>query len=327
MKKLRILLLFLCLAYLLAFGQAAACSARDGLLLWYHSVLPVLFPFMFLCSLFLRLNLFESLPRFFYAPICRLFGCSPHGAFAVITGFLCGFPMGAKITSDLYEQQKISRTEAKFLYGFVNNLSPGFILSYIAVQQLGDAALGFALLVPILGSAMLYGILTSIFFRHSAKLSAQTVTALHSAKDSQNDSPVPDKTPSFFLTLDQCLYHTIQNVVKLGGYITLFCMLVDAFTNLFPASEQHSPLLLLFSCIEITNGVRMIAASCLPFLFKYLCITAVSAFGGLSALMQTLSLTDMDRDLLFYYIKSRVLTTLLAVCIAVCSVLFRFFFL
>lgn len=323
MKKLHILPLLLCLLYLLAFPQTAAQSARDGLLLWYHSVLPVLFPFMFLCSLFLCLNLSESLPGCFYRPICRLFGCSPHGAFAVIIGFLCGFPMGVKITADLYEQHKISRAEAKFLYGFVNNLSPGFVLSYIAAQQLNNVSLAPVLLIPIFGSALLYGSITSISFRRSSNIFCQTVSSSHHAD--QNASADNTLPTSFFLLLDQCLYRTIQNIVKLGGYIMLFYMLVSAFTNLFPAFEQQMPLLLLFSCVEITNGIRMIAVSHLPFFVKYLCISALSAFGGFSALAQTLSLSDMDRDLLFYYIKSRVLTTLLALCIAACSVLFCFF--
>lgn len=339
MKKRYLLPTLLCFLYLLLFPKNAVNSARDGLLLWYNSVLPVLFPFMLLCSLILRLNLLESLPSAFYKPICRLFGCSCYGAFAVLVGFLCGFPMGAKITGDLLRQNKISRTEAKFLYGFVNNLSPGFILSYIAAEQLGDASLGLSLLVPILGSAILYGLLSSIWFRrtnytqHTLSESRQHTSDRSTFHAASADS-APENTflhttsdNSFFLTLDDCIYDTIRSTVKLGAYITLFCILVGAFTCLLPDAAAHLPSLLLLSCIEVTNGVRMIARASLSFPVRYIVISAIAAFGGLSALAQSIGISGMDRELLFSYIKSRVITTLLSICIAACSVLFSVFFL
>lgn len=353
MKKRILIPALLCFLYLFLFPKNAISSARDGLVLWYQSVLPVLFPFMLLCSLILQLNLLDFLPPGFYQPICRLFGCSHYGAFAMFSGFFCGFPMGAKITGDLLRQNKISRTEAKFLYGFVNNLSPGFILSYIAAEQLGDASLGFSLLVPVLGSAILYGLLSSIWFRYK-NFRQQVLSDSHQSAGNESvfraafaDS-APEKTyrpassdcsaseassmhttsdSSFFLTLDDCIYDTIRSTVKLGAYITLFSILVGAFIRLLPQALSSFPSLLLLSCIEVTNGVRMLADSVLSFPVKYISICAIAAFGGLSALFQSIGISGLDHELLFYYIKSRVIITLLAICIAACSVLFSFFFL
>lgn len=327
MKKISFLLLLLCFVYLLLFPETAVSSARDGLLLWYQNVLPVLFPFMLLCSLSLHLDLLDSLPSPCFRPICRLFHCSSFGAFAIITGFLCGFPMGAKITSDLYAQNKISRTEAKFLYGFVNNLSPGFLLSYIAMQQLSDASAGLTLLIPVLGGAVLYGILSSFLLRKNPKETTGLLTASdpeHSAAGSVSAASDPVSF-AFFPAFDHCLSDTIHNIVKLGAYIMIFCMIVHGAVRLFPQSICHLPSLLFFSSIEITNGVHMIAASSFSYPVKYLSLTAASAFGGLSALAQTITVSGMDRELLFYYIKSRVMITLLSLCIAACSLLFCVF--
>ena len=69
--------------YLLVFPLPALESARHGLLLWYHSVVPVLFPFMLLGNFALRTGLIYPLTALFYRPLHLLFGCSQAGCFAV----------------------------------------------------------------------------------------------------------------------------------------------------------------------------------------------------------------------------------------------------
>ena len=141
--------------YLLAFPLPALESARHGLLLWYHSVVPVLFPFMLLGNFALRTGLIYPLTALFYRPLHLLFGCSQAGCFAVLAGFLCGFPVGAKITSDLAAQNLISADEETFLLGFCNNLSPAFLLSYLAAAQLDAPKLGPVFLGTVLGASFL----------------------------------------------------------------------------------------------------------------------------------------------------------------------------
>lgn len=317
MKKISALLFSVFFLYLLISPEDAACFAREGLLLWYHSVLPVLFPFMLLCSLILQLGLLDLLPDFICRPFEALFGCSRCGAFTIIAGFFCGFPMGAKLTSDLLEHKKISRREAYFLYGFVNNLSPGFILSYLAADQFGDASLGILFLVNILGSALLYGLLTSISFRKkNAGAEAQTFSRISSSGQTQEN---------FFAVVDNCIYDSIRSAVKLGAYIMIFCILSGIFTKLLPVSRP--PALLAASCLEVTNGIHLVSGSALAFPVKFILASAVGAFGGLSALAQTAGIAKMDRALFFHYIKSRVVSTLLSVFMAVCQILFSFFFL
>lgn len=70
--------------------------------------------------------------------LCPLLGTSYYGTFAVLTGFLCGYPMGAKTTSDLLNVNKISRSEASYLLSFCNNTSPAFILSYVVAQNMKE---------------------------------------------------------------------------------------------------------------------------------------------------------------------------------------------
>lgn len=305
---------FLLLLYLLLFPAQALSNARAGLLLWYHSVLPVLFPFMLLSGLLIRFNLLQRVLPTLSRPFRFLFGCSQYGAFAILVGFLCGFPMGAKITHDLLEQKKISRQEAYILYGFVNNLSPSFILSFLAADQMQHASLGGLFLCNILGSALLYGFLSSGSLRRCN---------LNQPDLQPHDIPAPVSVPDIqeiFRQIDECIYDTVQNAVRLGAYIVMFALLLGAVSLLLPMENPAA--LLSASCIEVSNGIHLLASSSLPFHAKYLLISTLGAFGGLSALAQSASIASMDKKLLTHYIKSRVKITLLSAILAIASILF-----
>ncbi|MCD8338181.1 MAG: hypothetical protein LUD18_13120 [Lachnospiraceae bacterium] len=301
MSKKSLLLILLFFGYLLFCPQAALNSAREGLLLWYHSVLPVLFPFFVLSNLALRLISAEDMPKAVTRPFIRLFGCSAYGAFVIPAGFLCGLPVGAKLTGDLYRDGKITREEAKHLSGFSNNLSPAFIFSYLAAEQmcLPEQAGWFAL--QILGAALLYGWMQARPGRTRQR------------PECPQKSPKREKMS--FTLLDDCIYGAMESALRLGAYILLFAILSGAIWQAAPVSNPA--VLLLASGIEATNGIRLLAASSLPECGKYVAVSALAAFGGLSALAQSAGIAHMDQDMLFYYIKSRVIITLLTILISI----------
>lgn len=180
--------------YLLGMPQQALSSVRHGLLLWYHSVVPTLFPFLLLTNLLLRLQLIDPLLPLLQRPFSFLFHCSGHGAFAILCGFTSGFPMGAKITRTLLDEKKLSYEEACHLIGFVNNPGPAFLLAYVAADQWQHPKLGLMLLGNVYGSALLYGILSSFRLRRDRTLSPKNATSL-SAPDQPNTSPVNPNPP------------------------------------------------------------------------------------------------------------------------------------
>ena len=95
-----------------------------------------LLPYMVLINILIRTPALHWICHITSPFLCPLLGTSYYGTFAVLTGFLCGYPMGAKTASDLLDAQKISRSEASYLLSFCNNTSPAFILSYVVIQNL-----------------------------------------------------------------------------------------------------------------------------------------------------------------------------------------------
>ena len=154
-------LLILCFIVMLLFSSSVFEGAKSGLLLWFLTVLPTLFPFLLISRLLLDSCACSLLNKFLGAPISRLFGISSQGSFAVIVGFLCGYPMGAKITADLLLTGQITKSEASYLLSFCNNTSPAFLISYIVLGYFHDSRF-------ILPSVLiLYGtpVILSFFFR------------------------------------------------------------------------------------------------------------------------------------------------------------------
>ena len=68
-------------------------GARSGLLLWFHTVLPTLLPFM-LCSS--AIVAFGAVPAITcpLAPLFSRLSLSENGSYALMAGILCGYPMG-----------------------------------------------------------------------------------------------------------------------------------------------------------------------------------------------------------------------------------------
>lgn len=293
--------LFMCL---LCFPRTAASAALDGLLLWYHSVFPVLFPFLFLSSLLIRILNPDELPKVLTAPFMRLFGCSAYGVFVIFAGFLCGFPVGARLSSELYQQKKITREEMCALQGFANNLSPGFILSYLSAEQMKCSGKGGWFLFQILGAALLVGIADAGWKNHR-KVSVPQAESL------KNDTK---SEPLSFAVIDDCIYGAMNSALHLCAYIMLFAVLTGILTHVFPIANPA--VLLLTAGIEVTNGIHMIAESALPYAAKYIAVSALAAFGGWSALAQSAGIAGMDSELLLHYIKSRVKITLLAILLS-----------
>lgn len=295
-KKFVPILLFICaFLYLLCRPQVVLASVRSGLLLWYHSVVPTLLPFMLLTGLLLRLRLLEPLLPFLQRCLAPVFGCSGYGVFAILCGFTAGFPMGAKLTRTLLDQKKISHKEACHLIGFVNNPSPAFLLSYVAADQWQHPELGILLIGNVFGSALLYGILSSFRFR--------SVRTDPSRSGSVRAAAIHESPQDCFALIDSCIEDAVSATVRIGVYLIVFSMLVDAAASIPLASTPVG--LVLFAALELTNGIHLIAHSTLSFQVQLVLIPALAAFGGCSVIAQSIGIASMDHDMLRSYLKSR----------------------
>lgn len=187
---------------------AEGCTA--GLTLWYQAVLPSLLPFMIVSGLLIHTGLFHFLNSF-YAPLFqRLFRISEEGCYAVLMGFLCGFPMGAKTTADLVRQGHLTREEGTYLLGFCNNVSPAFFMNYICMHALGYHQIPWKIVLLFYALPVCYGILTRPFYHFPYDRNICT----------KKQAPMQRLT---FPMLDACIMDSLQPLPGLADI--LFCFL------------------------------------------------------------------------------------------------------
>lgn len=235
LKGIGIVLLFI---IMLVSPKAVFTGASEGLLLWFQIILPTLFPFLLITNLLLTTGNMHLISSAFGTVLTRIFHVSSNGSFAVVTGFLCGYPMGAKTAADLTVSGYISKKEGQYLLSFCNNSSPVFILNFVVWKTLGNDTL----LVPTLIILMLSPVIVSFFTRKKYRF--QNQKEVHCTKTSWS-----------FQEIDDCIMDSFETLVKVGGYIILFSVLLSLFESLpvyIPALSALLPLL------EVTNGLVLL---------------------------------------------------------------------
>lgn len=266
-----LILLFL---FMLLHPSEVFLGAQTGLLLWFRTVLPTLFPFMVISSLIIHTDTLRQIAKIAGMPFSRFFHVSKVSSFAILAGFLCGYPMGARITADLIETGQITQEEGGYLLSFCNNTSPAFLLSYVLLQHIGIPAFTVPSMVllflsPILCSQLFYICHYKGTFCANVSLKAPA----------RSDKSFP------FVILDDCIMKSIESIVQVGGYIILFSISIECLCSLSVISSWGK--LLCSFALEITNGITLIAASGLPAEMCWLLSITLCSFGGLCAAAQT----------------------------------------
>lgn len=279
------LILTLCI---LSHSALSLTYASLGLELWLQKMVPSLLPFMILSGVMIRLKLTERLAGAVYPVLGSLYRVRKNVVYAMTLGFLCGFPMGARVTADLCERNMLTRREAEYLLAFCNNIGPVYFCSF--VLPLLNRRLVFPYLFGMYGIPLLYG----LFLRYTG------FRDLPAGENGSRKNPPGPSSRGLLTAVNESVQASLQSILLLGGYMILFNLLNLPFHILLGRRPG-----ILAPVLEITGGLSMLGGS-LP-LYSLLALS----FGGLSCIAQTyscISATDLE---LGGYIRHKVILTLL----------------
>ena len=285
---------------MLLFPQPVFKGASSGLLLWFNVILPTLLPFMIVSNLLIGTRAIDAISKVFGPVMCRLFGVTRYGSFAIIAGFLCGYPMGGKVTADLVRKQYITWQEGQYLLSFTNNTSPMFIISYVVWQNLKDTSRTMPALLILILSPILCSFLFRIYYRPGARI------------HSSGCPPLPKAAAASLM--DSCIMNGFETITKVGGYIMLFSILIALLQKL-PLDHFLFSLLLLPS-LEMTNGIPLLCASPLSADACFVLSLALTSFGGWCSVAQIRSMVQGTRLPITPYIIEKLITTLVTSLLA-----------
>ena len=308
MKRKIIIFFYICLLFFLLFHpKEALTGVKNGLGLWLNIMIPTLLPFLILTGALLKTGNIRKLLKpsaFFWK---TFFGLSPAGAYVLILGLLCGYPMGAKLAHDLYIDQQISRREGEYLLTFSCNASPAFIISYLSGILLKNKISAVQMILTFLAADLF----CMLFFRF-------VVYRGHTV-DSVCVNKIKKETyqqDSIGVILDVSIMSGFETITRLGGYILIFSLVFTCIRHYWPLSEQTS--ILFTSPIELTTGLQQIAHSRYSWRFRCISSITLTAFGGLCVMFQTKSVLE-NRLSLFPYVTSKCLNTSLVFLFLVLS--------
>ena len=292
------LLTFLFLALLgciLTHSGLSLYYAGAGLELWFQKMIPSLLPFMILSGVMVRMRLTDKAAMILYPIVRPILKVRKNVCYAMLMGFLCGFPMGARVVDDLYMRQMITKREAEYLLAFCNNIGPVYFCSF--VLPLLGRKLVFPYLFGMYGIPLLYGLV----LRYTVFCDLSVTRELPSAVlVSCEASPEQNFGERLLRECDDAIHASLQNILSLGGYMILYNLL-----NLIPHILLGHPLTVLSPLLEITGGLKMLGDT-MP-LYSLLALS----FGGMSCIAQTYScIGDSDLSISDYILHKVVLTLL-----------------
>ena len=240
-------------------------GASRGLVLWYQTVLPTLLPFMICSKMIVSLGgirLLTAPAAPLLKPVLRL---SDGGCYVLVSGLLCGYPMGARNCGEFVKEGRISASEGRYLLSISNHPSPMFLLGYMAAAADPSIPLGLLLIavyLPVIPIAFLS--------RHVYHVSEGTA-----------------RNPLFQenrLSFDQSLMDCLEVMVKIGGYIMVFSILAEFIGQIRAVPPWARSLLL--GITEITTGIQAVSRT-LAGIPQGMALCWTASFGGLCGLFQT----------------------------------------
>ncbi len=323
MKKIiYLLVLTILVLYILLFPEAAVKAAGGGLVLWYTKMLPTLLPFAILSHIFVTTGILHSITRVLHRILYPVFPVNQACVYPLLAGFLFGFPLGSRITAQLVSEGRMDDRDGIMLFSICNNISPVFISGYILTAALLRPDLsGITLLILYLPPLAYY----AIAIRIAARRDTITFRTASPTKEADASPSVSKTSPSgskasqpgssiSFSVIDAAILNGFETLTKIGGYIMLFAIFSQMISLIpFPTAL---PACLLTGLIEITNGISTISQSPLSFRTKYILIILCTAFGGLSGLAQTASMTKEARFPMWPYLKTKLICTLASTMLA-----------
>ncbi len=268
-----------------------AFSVTNGLKLFFTAVLPGLLPFMFLCKLLTELGVISKLSKPLEKPMKSMFGVGGEGAYAMIISMLSGYPIGSKITADLYEKGKIKENELLKTALISSTSGPIFVIGAVGGAMLNSIKLGAIIYV----SNILAVLTTSLIFHLFGKIKRK-----QKVKVSQTQSPtIEQKKP---LSLYSLAKDTVVSLLIVGFYIALFSLIIDLLTDLkvidffaamlgrtlgFFGIRGVNTAGIMSGIVEMTNGAKQLSSSISPLSVSF--VGFLIAFSGISIITQSLS--------------------------------------
>jgi sporulation integral membrane protein YlbJ len=316
-KFILILSIIFLIVALAVYPEKYSKSTYKGVLLWAVSVMPSLLPYFFLTAILTKTNCLTSVFCKFSKITEKLFRLGGISCYAFFMSVLSGYPVGSKLTADLYQNDLIGKGEASRLSLLCSTSGPLFIIGAVGVSMLNSKVVGFIIYVAHVLSA----VVTALIFRNVYEPPIKSNRLLKS-----------DKSDNL---LYDAVYSSVISVLVVGGFVAVFYVISEILLDfnilypinflidliLKPLSNGGESLGVTLGLIEFTKGAKMLSSLTLTPLTVSL-ISFIITFGGVSVIMQSLAFLKKARVKTSFFVLGKLVQGIVSfiLCFAFCLV-------
>lgn len=257
---------------LLMFPAQSSKGTLQGINLCIETLLPSLFPFMFVSALFSSSvstkNSHNKLDSFFQKILGIDFSCVQ----SLLLAAFGGYPVGAVTVNNLYKKGVLTEKQSQFMIYIAFGSGMGFLVSYTGANLLSSRETGVLLFLSQLITILFMVLLSRIFLR---KLRKQ----IKSEHNDKNHSNIDREEKSLFSLI-------FQSALTAGKSAFSMCLIVVLFSAvsgiILPLLSYNSFLRDNFLALwEVSAGVKNFASSA-PLWF----LGFITGFGGICVHLQ-----------------------------------------
>ncbi|MCJ8014352.1 sporulation integral membrane protein YlbJ [Paenibacillus sp. KQZ6P-2] len=331
------------LLLMILFPGAYLESALRGLAIWWDILFPSLFPFFIISEMMLGFGVVHLLGTLMDPLMKPLFRIPGSGGFVAAMGYVSGYPIGAKLTAKLWEQNMITRDEGERLVAFTTSSDPIFLIGAVSVGFFHDSKIAVILAAAHYGGGFLIGILMRFHGQQKtgsgvsnglgptperAMDSAKKGGRVQSAFAAMHQARMQDGR-SIGEMLRQAVESSLKLIIVVGGLVVFFSVFLELLTQAgvmkslylildkiltavgFPASLSEA---LIGGLFEVTLGARSAgeAAASVPLPYKAAAAAFILSWGGLSVHAQIASILHATNLRYLPFMIARLIHAILA---------------
>ena len=263
----------------------------EGTKLFFYSVFPSLFPFLVIVNLIFTFGGVEIYSRLLGKLICKPLRLPSQCSIVLLASTFCGYPLGARYASQLYESKIIDKATFERLLNIATNGSPLFIIGTVGTAMLNSPTIGYILLISNMLSCIIMGLI--IPNKTNPKIKRLSVSKEENFQSTLN--------VNLGMAIKNSLEDAVKTCLSIGSFVIIFSVLINIIKSsnaYITASSSLCNFLNLnvsifdgvfLGLLEITNGCNIISTSTLGHTIKVLICSFLIGFSGLSITSQVYS--------------------------------------
>ena len=196
--------------------------------------------------------------------------------YAFFISLVSGYPVGAKITRDLFNNGYIDTKQATRTALLSSTSGASFIIGTIGTVMLGNVKYGIIIYLSNFIAVLIYSILFNLISKN--RFTDQTKESV----------TFDQKKEPFLKIISSSVIDTIKGILIVAFYITLFSLIIELFNTLILAKLPNISITtksVMSGIIEMTTGAK--GLSIVNSNFSIPLIAMLTGFSGISIIMQS----------------------------------------